>query len=122
MVGVTGQDRQGPVGLFGDEDPNQLVGQGGGAERKPEIRSVAEDFIPSIRATGGQHYSRHGSVPGLADTLRKGGACHGSTLLVEGDEKPGSRPELCLQGHGFLTLALFRRARMRLADLDGLDR
>ena len=111
VVGVTGEDGEGAVDLFGEDGAGHFMRQGDVAERQDEAGACACGWGPAVGGTDGED---EGLCAGVAKAAEVGGDVIGGKLLsaaVEEDEygsgagglavEPGEEVGLGRVGLGF---------------------
>jgi hypothetical protein len=120
MIGMAGEDRQGPIDLFGCHDARQLVWPGHGAERNHKIRLGTEFGIESIRAADDKTDRRHAPIAAAAEIGGKFSARKISARRIASNAtRPGANNRA--DRFGFFELAVVWTTRPALVDLALLD-
>lgn len=97
VVGVTGEDGEGAVDLFGEDGAGEFVGQGDEAEREDKAGVAAGGVGPSVVGPDGEDYRLRA---GVAETAEVSGEVLGGELLaaaVEEDEDRGGAGGLAVE-------------------------
>lgn len=108
MIGVPGQNRQGPVDLFQHKHPDELMRYGQGTKAKRKVRLAAQGFVKPVRAPD---HEADASCSGVACSAKRGGkgvTGQAPAAFVQHDGLALWPP--CADGSGFVSLAVFRAA------------
>ncbi len=86
VVGVAGEDGEGPIELLGEDYAGELVGQGDESEREEEVGASAGGRGPAVGGTDGEDEAL-GTV--VAEAAEASGEVFGGKLQASAIEKNG---------------------------------
>jgi hypothetical protein len=98
MIRVSGEDGEGAVDLFAEDDAGEFVGEGHGAEGEERCGALAGILGPAVGGTDGEDDELTALVALAAEPFGEGFRGHLLTALVEEDEHRGGTGALVLDG------------------------
>ena len=111
VVGVTGEDGECPIDLFGEDDASKLVWKSHAAQREEEIGALASGGGPAVRGAYGEDKLLRAVIAEIAETF---GELVGGVLLASTVEEHGVS-----RNTAGLAIKPFQQRRLRLEELGG---